>query len=263
MRIAVCMKQVPVSEQVAIDPVTGNLMRANSEGQVNPADLNALQCACTLREQTGGSVTAITMGPPDFAQTLRTALAMGADEGVLCSDPRAAGSDTVATARVLAAVLRHLGGFDLVLFGNESADGATGQVGPMTAELLGLPHCTELTEIQPETAGQVLVVKRDKNRKVRLRMALPGAGTVCFGCNEPTLPTLFSQMEAEEKELLSLSLDDLDLAPEETGGIGSPTRVTACFSQERGRKATMLPGSPAEQAAAILSLIQTGLEGSV
>lgn len=260
MRLAVCVKQVPVSEQVSVDPVTNNLVREGTEGQVNPADLNALQCACDLRETAGGSVTALTMGPSDFEAALRTALATGADQGVLITDRAAAGSDTVVTARVLAGALNHLGGFDLILFGNESSDGATGQVGPMTAELLGLPHVTKVQDIQKEDENHVLVVKQYKNQLFRLRLTLPAVVAVSFGCNEVALPTLMSQMEAEMQDLTVLSLDDVGLSPDQAGAAGSPTRVAGSYTREEEPCAEMLSGSLEEQATAILRLIQEGLE---
>mgnify|MGYP003210338427 CR=1 FL=1 len=129
MDIAVLIKQVPVSNNVSVDPETHALIRASAEGMINPADLNAIEEAMVLKEQTGGKVVVFTMGPPDAEKALREAMAHGCDESCLITDRVVAGGDTIATARVLAEAIKKYGHFDLILGGALSADGATGQVG--------------------------------------------------------------------------------------------------------------------------------------
>ena len=132
MNIAVLIKQVPVSNDVSVDPETHALVRASSEGMINPADLNAIEAAMVLKEQTEGKVVVFTMGPPDAEKALRDAMAMGCDESCLITDRCLAGGDTIATAKVLARSIEKFGKFDLILSGALSADGATGQVGFLT-----------------------------------------------------------------------------------------------------------------------------------
>ena len=141
MNIAVLIKQVPVSNDVSVDPETHALVRASSEGMINPADLNAIEAAMVLKEQTEGKVVVFTMGPPDAEKALRDAMAMGCDESCLITDRCLAGGDTIATAKVLARSIEKFGKFDLILSGALSADGATGQVGAMVAGIHGHPPC--------------------------------------------------------------------------------------------------------------------------
>ena len=133
MNIAVLIKQVPVSNDVSVDPVTHALVRASSEGMINPSDLNAIEAALVLKEQTEGKVVVFTMGPPDAEKALRDAMALGCDESCLITDRVFGGADTIATAKVLAEGIKKYGEFDLIMGGALSADGATGQVGAMVA----------------------------------------------------------------------------------------------------------------------------------
>ena len=146
MKLAVCIKQVPSSSEVSVDPVTHNLIREKSGTMMNPSDLNALEMALGIKEENQGvcETAAITMGPPGAQEELRTAMAMGIDRGCLLTDRCLAGGDTIATARALAKGLSRLGTYDLILAGAESSDGATGQVGPMLAEAMGLPHVSSV-----------------------------------------------------------------------------------------------------------------------
>ena len=168
MNIAVLIKQVPVSNDVSVDPDTHALVRASSEGMVNPADLNAIEEAMLLKEQTGGKVVVFTMGPPDAEKALRDAMALGCDESCLVTDRAVAGGDTVATAKVLAAAIRKYGEFDLILGGALSADGATGQVGAMVAECLDIPHVVEAQGIRYDEAraGGIVAVKKFHDKKL-------------------------------------------------------------------------------------------------
>ena len=150
MDIAVLIKQVPVSNDVSVDPETHALVRASSEGMINPADLNAIEAAMVLKEQTEGKVVVFTMGPPDAEKALRDAMALGCDESVLLSDRCLGGADTIATAKPLARAIAKYGNFDLILSGALSSDGATGQVGAMVAEYLDIPHISEISAIQYE-----------------------------------------------------------------------------------------------------------------
>ena len=150
MKLAVCIKQVPASSEVSVDPVTHNLIREKSGTMMNPSDLNALEMALGIKEENQGvcETAAITMGPPGAQEELRTAMAMGIDRGCLLTDRCLAGGDTIATARALAKGLSRLGTYDLILAGAESSDGATGQVGPMLAEAMGLPHVSSVQRIE-------------------------------------------------------------------------------------------------------------------
>lgn len=279
MRTAVLIKQVPVSNQVSVDPVTHALVRASSEGMVNPADLNAVEAALRLKEETGGSVTVFTMGPPDAEQSLREALARGCDEACLITDRAFGGADTVATARVLAESIRRYGEFDLILCGAQSADGATGQVGAMTAEYLDIPHVCEVCGIslwpeqEPEQTGKtsgaetgngmfrfLYALKKYGGKLCTIECSLPCLLTVSFGANEPRLSTLRSKRAAKSKPVAVYDNRTLGFAPEETGLLGSPTAVTDSFSPEGGRRAIMIEGSPKELAEKLAELLSEAEE---
>jgi electron transfer flavoprotein beta subunit len=256
MNIAVCVKQVPVSNNVSIDPVTHSLVRESAESMLNPADANALEEAVALKGQHGGQVIAFTMGPPSAEKALRTALAMGADDAVLVTDRAFAGADTVATARVLAESVKLRGEFDLIMAGSESSDGATGQVGPMLAEFLNLPHLTEVRKIEGVDAGCLRALKKFKNGFLRAAVRLPAVLTVSFGCNEPRLPTFLSQISANKKSVPAYTNKELGLPPDKVGLAGSPTEVIDTFEAERKKNAELLSGSAEEIAAKILALIE-------
>lgn len=258
MNIAVLIKQVPVSNDVSVDPETHALVRASSEGMVNPADLNAIEEAMLLKEQTDGKVVVFTMGPPDAEKALRDAMALGCDESCLITDRAVAGGDTVATARVLAKAMELYGKFDLILCGALSADGATGQVGAMVAEELKVPHVVEIQAIKYDASqsDRIEVVKKVHDKKLRIRCALPAVLSVNFGCNEPRLATLRTKRAAKSKPLTTYTNAELGLPVDKIGIAGSPTVAIDSFQPETSCKATMLEGTPAELAKKLYDLIE-------
>ena len=258
MNIAVLIKQVPVSNDVSVDPETHALVRASSEGMINPADLNAIEEAMVLKEQTGGKVVVFTMGPPDAEKALRDAMALGCDESCLITDRIVAGGDTIATARVLARAIEKYGEFDLILCGALSADGATGQVGAMVAECLDIPHVAEIQDMSYDetVADKIEVIKKVHDKKLRIRCALPAVLSVNFGSNEPRLATLRSKRAAKTKPLMTYTNADLGFSPDEVGIAGSPTIVVDSFEPDVSRKAVMLHGTPEELAKKLYDLIE-------
>lgn len=159
MKIAVCIKQVPVSDQIEIDPNTHQMIRANAELTINPADMNALTEAIKLKNAFGGSVDVYTMGAESAKAALYTAIAVGADEGYLITDRTFAGGDSLGTAKVLAKAMEYVTHYDLIICGSLSSDGATGQVGPMIAELMGIPSVTEVLSLPAALVICLLSIK--------------------------------------------------------------------------------------------------------
>lgn len=257
MNIAICIKHVPVSNDVAVDPITHALVRENTEGMVNPADLNAIEEAIVLKEKNGAKIVVFTMGPADAEKSLRTALSMGSDEAVLITDRCFAGADTVATSKVLASALEHHGGFDLILTGAQTSDGATGQVGPMVAAQLGIPHISDAQSISyNDVADRIEVARKFADNRVLLASSLPVLLTMSFGCNTPRFPTLRSKLAANKKEIQIYTNTELGLASNEVGLAGSPTEVVDSFQPEVVGRAEMLSGSAADVAKQILELIE-------
>ena len=257
MDIAVLIKQVPVSNNVSVDPETHALIRGSAEGMINPADLNAIEEAMVLKEQTGGKVVVFTMGPPDAEKALREAMALGCDESCLITDRVVAGGDTIATARVLAEAIRKYGNFELILGGARTANETTGQVGAMVAECLGIPHIAEIQSVKYDEAApdKIEAVKKVYGERFLVRAALPAVLSVNFGCNVPRLATLRSTRAAKNKPLATYTNADLGLPEDQVGIPGSPTAVIDSFEPTGGRMAEMIEGTPEELAVKLKNLI--------
>ena len=258
MKIAVLIKQVPVSNNISVDPETHALVRGTSEGMINPADLNAIEEAIKLKEKTEGEVVVFTMGPPDAEKSLRDAMAMGCDKSCLITDRAFAGGDTIATAKVIVKAVEKYGKFDLLLCGALSSDGATGQVGAMVAEYLSLPHVAEVQGIEYNQGEgpRIKVAKKYQGAMVKLQCELPALVTVSFGCNEPRLATLRSKRGAKNKPMEVYTNKELSMRPEDAGLTGSPTIVTDSYPPDHSKKAKILVGTPEEIAKQIMDLIE-------
>jgi len=257
-RIIVCMKVVPKPEEVRINPETKTLDRARARSEINPPDLNALEVALQLKEKWEGWVGVLSMGPPFFEPYLRLALAMGADAAYLLSDRAFAGADTLATAYTLAKGIARIGNYDLVLCGEESSDGATGQVPAQIGEWLGIPQVTY--------ASSVELWPEDRRVKVRRELAggyevvvvpLPAVVSVRVGVNEPRFLDPLRMDWADDLPLTVWSAKDLDVDPELVGSAGSPT-IVAGISEAgtRERKREILLGTPEEKAAALVNRLR-------
>ena len=236
MKTVVCVKQVPETANVEIDPETGTLVREGTQSVLNPLDTFAIEEGLRIRDRLAGSVTVLSMGPPQAAQILREAIALGADDAVLVSGRELAGSDTWSTSYALARAIESLGGFDLILCGKQAIDGDTGQVGPELAVHLGLPQVTyvrRLREISP--AGAVLERLTDRGYEV-LKVPLPAVMTVVKDLNEPRLPNLQDLYRARFADLKTLGGKDIAADPREIGLEGSPTRVVKIFHPSFERK---------------------------
>ncbi len=229
----VCIKQVPRTGEVEVDPETGNLVRGGVASQTNPYDLYALEAALSLREQLGGTVTALSMGPPQAEMAVREALWMGADRAVLLSDAAFAGSDTLATAYTLSRALSRMP-FDLVLAGMQTTDGDTAQVGPGLAELLGIPCASYVRELLDVDDRRVRVVVDLGGDEAVLELDLPCLLTVTRDLNQPRLPSLRRRLATEDQAIPVYGRADLEDGGQgdRFGLQGSPTRVERVFPPE-------------------------------
>lgn len=255
LRIAVCVKPVPDPKQsssLQIDPVTKTLIRKGIPLVINPLDRHALEAGLKLKEGTGGSVTAISMAPPAAEQTLSETLAMGADDAILLSDLKFAGGDTLATARVLAAGLKKLGEWDLVICGVESFDGGTAQVGSQLAVLLDRPWITRVCNLEREDDEHLLVTVEDEVEQRDLRLTLPVVLTVDSAVNRPRKLSLLGILAARKKKITTYNAGDLDLDLNGVGLNGSPTQTRDLFSPESGRAVELLQGNPQQVAIELL-----------
>jgi electron transfer flavoprotein beta subunit len=256
MRYVVCLKVTPKVDQIRFDEVKKAVEREGVENEINDADKNALEAALLLKDKHGGSVTVMTMGPPSFDPFLKLAVAMGADEAILLSDRSFAGADTYATSRVLAAALKKLGEYDLVLCGEASSDGSTEQVPASIAEWLGIPRVTYTIEV--EAKDSKLVSKRSVQGGYEVvETGLPALVSVELGCNSPRFPD-FRRKRWAEKEYKSTvwGLADLGFSPGEVGLQGSLTSVEELRKMASPtRKAEAVTGTPREIAVKLVQII--------
>jgi electron transfer flavoprotein beta subunit len=225
MRIVVPIKQVPESSNVKMDPETGTVIRAGVETVVNPLDLYALEAALRLKEQYGGTVSALSMGPPQAVKALKEAVAMGCDGAALVSDRQFAGSDTYATSYILSQAIRHMGNFDLIVTGERATDGDTAQVGPGIAAWLDIPLATYVSTIGALEAGRVHLERLVEEGYQRLAVPLPCLITVVKAVASPRLPTLRGKIRSMELDIPILSTGNMDMDAGKLGLAGSPTRV--------------------------------------
>ena len=248
MHIAVCVKQVPDTSQVRIDPETNTLVREGVPSIMNPLDAFAVEGAVRLREELGGRVTALSMGPPQAEAVVREAIAHGCDDGILLSDPAFAGSDTWATSYTLAHAVRRLDDVKLVLCGKQAIDGDTAQVGPGLAVHLGWSQATYVRDIQ-EADERKLTAECLTDRGIEvLQVKLPAVMTALKDLNEPRLPSLVSQMRARRCEIEAWGLNELGDDEKQFGLNGSPTRVIRVFSPPPRGEARIWDGEPAHAA---------------
>jgi electron transfer flavoprotein beta subunit len=256
MNIVVCIKQVPETTEVRVDPTTNALIREGVKSIVNPFDENAIEAALQLKEAHGGKVTAITMGPPQAEEALRQAIAMGADEAVLLTDSAFRGGDTLATSYTLAAAIRKLGEVDLVICGKQAIDGDTGQVGPGLAERLGMPQVT--FAISLEVAEGKLRARRvlDDFFEV-MEVNLPAVATVVKQINEPRFPSMRNVLKAKRATITKWGAAELQADPTQTGFDGSPTQVIKVWPPAKRAGGQMLEGE-AEEVAGRLAAIMKG-----
>lgn len=257
MKIVVCIKQVPGTTQVEVDPVTGVLKRDGVASKMNPYDLYALEAAFELRSECGGTVTAVTMGPPQAKSILLEAVAMGADDGLLLSGREFAGSDVLSTSRALSQAVKTLGRFDVILCGKQTTDGDTAQVGSEMAEFLGLPMAGNVLSAVPSKTS--VTVRRDMDTYIS-EEELPFPCLLCTdsAINTPRLPS-YKRMKAASEDLIKvIRLKDLEDSSEKHYGLsGSPTRVERIFPPDRSSDKELFEGTPAECAEKLALMLRS------
>lgn len=246
MNIIVCIKQVPDTAEIRINPETNTLMREGVPSIINPFDLNAVEAALKIRDQEGGKVTVLTMGPPQAETSLRDAIAMGADEAVLLSDKAFAGSDTWATSYTLARAIEKLGA-DIIFCGKQAIDGDTAQVGPETAEFLNIPHISYIRKIEEVTDKSIRVQRLMDEGYDVVESSLPVLLTVVKELNEPRMPSLKGKMAAKKAEIKVMGFADIEADENNLGLKGSPTQVRNIFAPEMKAERKIIEGSPDEQ----------------
>ena len=232
MKIIVCIKQVPDTTTVRINEKTGTMEREGVPTMVNPYDLYAIEAALKIKEEHGGSVAALSMGPPQVQDALREVVSMGVDEAFLLSDREFAGADTLATSYTLSLGLARIGDYDLVLCGKQAVDGDTAQVGPEMAEHLGVPFVGFVRKIREVRPGFITVERMTDDGGEVVESPLPAVVSVVKEINEPRLPSLRGKMRAKKFEATLWGAADIGAEAGRIGMTGSPTWVARSFTPE-------------------------------
>ncbi len=256
MKYIVCLKQVPETEGVKINPETGTLIREGVKSIINPYDLYALEAALQMKKQYGGEIIVLSMGPPQVEEALREAISYGADEAILLCDKAFAGADTLATSYTLAQAIKKIGNFDVIFCGKQAIDGETAQVGPELAQRLDIPYITYIRKT--ELKNNTLLVERllDDGYQV-VQINLPALLTVIKEIGEPPLPSIRGKMRAKKAKILLWTTQDIKADSEKIGLKGSATQVVKIFSPPSRGERQMLTGSLEQQARELKDKLMT------
>ncbi|MVB12842.1 Caffeyl-CoA reductase-Etf complex subunit CarD [Caprobacter fermentans] len=255
MNIVVCIKQVPNTNEVKLDPKTGTLIREGVPSIINPDDKAGLEAALRLKDAKGAHITVLSMGPPQADAALREALAMGADDAVLVTDRAFGGADTWATAYTIAAALKTMD-YDLIITGRQAIDGDTAQVGPQISENLNLTNISYAEDIKVE--GDSVIVKRQfEDRYHIIKAKMPCLITALSELNEPRYMTPGGIFDAYQKEIKVITRKDLDVDDSCLGLKGSPTHVVKTFTKSAKAAGTVVNNlNPQEAAEYILEKLR-------
>ena len=256
MNIIVCIKQVPNTTDVKIDPVTNTLIRDGVESVINPFDTYAIEEAVRLKERFGGKVTVITMGPPQAENALKEAISLGCDEAVLVSDRKFAGSDTWATSYTLSMAIKKIKDFDIVICGKQASDGDTAQVGPGISTHLDIPQVTYVKKIEEIKDNKAKVERMMEEGYDVVETPIPCLFTVVKEINTPRLPSLRGMMRAKSANITKWTASDIGADPKSIGLDGSPTRVVKIFTPPPRKGGEMLKGETADIAKEVVELLK-------
>lgn len=258
MDIIVCVKRVPETAEadIVVDKTGKDIEKGGLVFDINEWDNYAVEEAVLLKEKYGGSVTVISMGSEEVNETIRRALAMGADEAIRLTDPAFAGSDGHAIARVLSEALKSLS-YDLILTGVQAEDDGYGQVGPTLARILGIGHAAVVNQIEQIEGGTARIHRElEGGLEEVLDINLPAVLTIQTGINEPRYVSIMGIRKVAKKEIKILGLGDLAMKPDDTGESGSKTLIERVFLPPVGEGAEMLEGSAENVAEKVVSIIK-------
>jgi len=256
MNVVVCLKQVPGTSEVKIDPQTNTLVRAGIKNIVNPLDTYALEEGVQIREHYGGRVIAISMGPAQAEEVLREAVATGADNAVLLSDSAFAGADTLATAYTLARAIDKLEHYDIIICGRQTIDGDTGQVGPELAEMLGVPFVAYVSKVEEINNGYMRVKRMVEDGYEVIETSLPAVITVVKEINVPRLPSLRGLARAKSMVIPVWTARELGVDVNTVGLSGSATRVIKIFFPQRVHHGEIFQGDLESQVNSLVNRLR-------
>ena len=257
MKILVCIKQVPGSNNVEVDPVTGVLKRSGIPSKCNPYDLYAIESALSLAERFGGTVETLTMGPPQAKAVIQEAVCMGASRGTVLTDRKFAGADVLATAYTISQGIRKCGTYDLIICGKQTTDGDTAQVGAEVAEYLNLPNVSNVLSIDDLTEGKLHVTASLDDKIQTMTVTLPCLVSVDGDINTPRLPSYKIRKALTDDTVNFLTFADFDdQNPDHYGLTGSATQVERIFPPEKVSSKQNIEGDAEAQANALFDLLR-------
>lgn len=256
MNIIVCIKQVPETTEVKIDPVTKTLIRDKVKSIVNPFDMYAVEEAIRLKEKHGGKTTALTMGPPQASNALKETISMGIDEAILLSDRFFAGSDTYATSLTLSKAIAKIGSYDIILCGKQATDGDTAQVGPGISAHLNIPQITYVKKIEQIENGKIRVQRMTEEGYEVVETTLPVLLTVVKEINIPRYATIRGKIKANKYEVPRWTHAELNMDPNDTGLKGSPTCVVKTFTPPPRQGGKIFKGEASQIADELAGLLK-------
>ena len=267
--IVCCLKQVPGTTEIKIDPTTNTLVREGVDSIINPLDTYALEEAVRIKERATNDeilgkdefkVFVISMGPPQAEKALRESISLGADEAVLINDRRFAGADTLATSRTLASTIRRIdddfGKIFIVICGKQTIDGDTGQVGPETAQFLNYPFLGYVSTIGDITSKKIIASRIMDDETQTFELPLPAVISVSKDINTPRIPSLKASMKSKTAKIISYSLEDIGLNEEDVGLQGSATQVIKIYTPKREQHAVIFSGEMDDQIDQLLGYLK-------
>lgn len=258
MNILVCVKQVPGSNNVEVDPVTGVLKRNGIKSKINPYDLYAIETALAIVEKYGGSVEAITMGPPQAKTVIQETICMGVSKGAVLTDRKFAGADVLATAYTLSQGIKKCGKYDLILCGKQTTDGDTAQVGAEIAEYLGIANVSNVLSVDDLRDGKLFVTSSLDDKNVKMSISLPCLISMESDVNTPRLPSYKIKKELKDDDVLFFTFDDFDdKDPGHYGLTGSATQVERIFPPQKNEQKHNIGGDAKNQAEELYQLLRT------
>lgn len=256
MNILVCVKQVPGSNNVEVDAVTGVLKRNGVQSKINPYDLYAIESALTLCEKYGGKVESITMGPPQAKAVIEETVCMGAECGTVLSDRKFAGADVLATAYTLSQGIKKCGEYDIIFCGKQTTDGDTAQVGAELAEYMKIPNISNVLSVDDVSDGKIFVTASLDEKIVKMSIKTPCVISMDSDINTPRLPSYKIKKQLKSDSVKFLSFDDFDDKNQNNYGLsGSATQVERIFPPEKNTSKEDILGTPDEQVNEIYRLI--------
>ena len=258
MKILVCIKQVPGSSNVEVDPVTGVLKRDGVASKMNPYDLYGIELALSLTEKFGGSVETITMGPPQAKSVVVESICMGAEKGTVLSDRKFAGADVLATAYTISQGIKKAGEFDIIICGKQTTDGDTAQVGAEVAEYLDIPNVSNVLSINDVKDGKVYLTASLDEKVIDMSVKMPCLISAEGDINSPRLPSYKVKQTVTDDMVKFISFNDFeDQNADHYGLSGSATQVERIFPPEKNTEKTTISGNAQEMTEGLFELVKS------